>query len=337
MDDDSDTPEQEKIFAIGDIHGCATELKVLLDRLPLTPQTTVVFLGDYIDRGEQSREVIDIILALARECEVVTLMGNHESMLMDYLHDPLSPQAGMFIYNGGGATLASYADEQGRVEIPEEHLRFFRDLALSYKTTDYYFVHAGVPDLPLESLDEHQYRSHLLWVRKAFLQSQFRWSRKVIHGHSPVKAVEHKPNRINLDTGCVYNNKLSALALPEMRVYEVAKQTRTRPMYLREHNSRRRAIRFEGAIPLYIDRGAERLNLETLNYNELGVYVRDISNRVDRRALDRHEVVTGEIGADSVGAVRFKGKVLRRTRHADGIYYAIRFLTPVEEELELGP
>ena len=115
----------EKLFAIGDVHGCAAELRSLLDKLPLTPGCSIVFIGDYIDRGTHSREVVETIFDLAGAYPVVTLMGNHESMLLDFVADPHSEDAGMFIYHGGSATLASYADDDGKFRIPEAHLAFF--------------------------------------------------------------------------------------------------------------------------------------------------------------------------------------------------------------------
>ena len=113
------------IFAIGDIHGCVNELRALLNLLPLTPESTVVFLGDYIDRGGNSKGVIDTIIELRGHCRVVTLKGNHEAMFLDFLDHPGSARAGLFICNGGSATLASYANETGRYELPSEHVAFF--------------------------------------------------------------------------------------------------------------------------------------------------------------------------------------------------------------------
>ena len=83
------------VFAIGDVHGCATELRLLLERLPLTPETTLIFVGDYIDRGPQSRDVIDTLLEVRERCTLVALLGNHEAMFLEFLGDPQSRAAGM--------------------------------------------------------------------------------------------------------------------------------------------------------------------------------------------------------------------------------------------------
>ena len=93
----------EKIFAIGDVHGCAGELRMLLNKLPLTRDSVVVFLGDYVDRGPDSKQVIDTVLELREQCKVVTLKGNHEALFLSFLKDPSSEAAGMFIYKIGRA------------------------------------------------------------------------------------------------------------------------------------------------------------------------------------------------------------------------------------------
>src|SRR5688500_9784566 len=109
------------LFAIGDIHGCVDELRQLLNQLPRSSESTLVFLGDYIDRGPASREVIDTLLGLAQQDHVVPLMGTHEAMFHDFLRDPHSPGGASFIYNGRSATLASYANGDQYV-IPESHI-----------------------------------------------------------------------------------------------------------------------------------------------------------------------------------------------------------------------
>ena len=111
-------PSPKKIFAIGDVHGCASELRMLLNKLPLTEESVVVFLGDYVDRGPNSKQVIETVLELKEQCQVVALKGNHEALFLSFLQDPSSEAAGMFIYNGGSATLHSYATPEGEYRIP---------------------------------------------------------------------------------------------------------------------------------------------------------------------------------------------------------------------------
>jgi serine/threonine protein phosphatase 1 len=311
---------------IGDIHGCAAELKTLLNKLPLTPESTVVFLGDYIDRGPDSRQVVETILTLRGYCTVVTLLGNHEEMFLNFLKDRRSAAAGLFIYNGGGSTLASYADERGRYDIPELHIQFFRSLLLSYRAPGFFFVHAGVPDVDLESFDENRHRRDLLWIRKPFLQSRYRWSRLIVHGHSPVKQVEQHERRINMDTGCVYNRVLSAIELPSRQIYNVSRQKEMRRVHLRDFAGNRIAHRYQGAVPIYIHRERETLEFETVDYSEFGMLIRDIT----RRPIDLLQVgedVNGQVGSQSDSLVPFTAKVLRIQESPEGRCYALMIAT----------
>src|SRR5579864_4865919 len=113
------------LYAIADIHGCDEELRALLKLLPLDRSSRVVFLGDYIDRGPNSAGVVDTILELEEYCQVVCLLGNHELMLREFLDGSDPRLSARFIYNGGGATLASYSNDDGVFVIPEEHVDFF--------------------------------------------------------------------------------------------------------------------------------------------------------------------------------------------------------------------
>lgn len=322
-----------QIFAIGDIHGCAAELRRLIAILPLTSDSTLVFLGDYVDRGPASREVIETILALKEEYEVVTLTGNHEAMLTDFLADPCSSRAGTFFYNGGGATLASYSTGDGDYDIPTDHIEFFESLRLVYQTDDYFFVHAGVPNVPLEDLDPEPNRSYLLWTRKPFLESSYNWSKLIIHGHTPHPQIEVRPNRINLDTGCVLGNRLSAIELPARRVHAVTSDRKPGRTYLISPDPRRRAVRFPGAIPVLIRSGEVSVELETLNHNEFGMFCRDASG-AELPVVRRGESLHGIIGPDSEAPVEFEGQVIRCHLEEDGIYYAIKINALVEEEEE---
>lgn len=310
------------VFVIGDVHGCASELKTLLNKLPLQATSTVVFLGDYIDRGPRSREVIDTILQLRRFCTVVTLTGNHEAMLEDFLRDPTSQGAGMFIYNGGGATLASYADEHGNYEIPQHHLDFFSSLKLSWQNDQYFFVHAGVPDVALEQLDEQKHRKEMLWVRRTFHRSTFPWKKMIVHGHSPVPTVQVTERRINVDTGCVYEQVLSAIELPSKKVYSVVRSREGRSVHLRDFGSNRIAVRFKGAIPIYVHRGSETFEFETVDYSEFGMLMRDIANHPP--LFEVGAKIDGHIGSDDATLVEFEGEIVRVQDEPDGRCYAIK-------------
>jgi serine/threonine protein phosphatase 1 len=312
------------LFVIGDVHGCASELKTLLNKLPLHPNSTVVFLGDYIDRGPSSREVIETILKLRQFCKVVTLTGNHEAMLHDFLQDPSSQGAGMFIYNGGGATLASYADEHGNYEIPDHHIQFFSQLVLSHHTPEFFFVHAGVPDVKLAELDEQKHRKEMLWVRRTFHRSGFKWEKMIVHGHSPVPEVHFGERRINVDTGCVYEQVLTALELPSKKIYSVQRSREVRRVHLRDFGSNRIAIRFKGAIPVYVHRDADTLEFETIDYSEFGMLMRHLSAD-DGTLLKAGQKIEGEIGSDTTRLVAFRGTVLRQQDSEEhGPCYAVK-------------
>jgi len=204
-------------IAIGDIHGLAGTLERLLARLP--EAGTLVFLGDYIDRGPSSKAVVSRLLALERERECVFLRGNHEAMALSALAGDPEMQI-TWQYNGGQQTLNSYGHD-----FPQNHQDFFLRTRPYFCTEEYIFVHGGL--LPGKGPDELQ-ESQLLWIREPFLSSDHDWGRLVIHGHTPTGngRPEVLPNRINLDTGAVYRGKLTALVLPQRRFIAVSARER---------------------------------------------------------------------------------------------------------------
>jgi serine/threonine protein phosphatase 1 len=311
------------IYAIGDVHGCAYELRNLLNQLPLTPDSTVVFLGDYIDRGGHSKDVVDTILDLQKQCNVVCLKGNHEAMFLNFLDNPGSERAGLFIVNGGSATLASYADDNGNYAFPEEHLKFFRELKMSYEDEHHFFVHAGVPDIPLSDLDEQIHGKKMLWIRGAFLKSEYDWGKVIVHGHTPVTEVDIRHNQINVDTGCVFMRSLSAIALPGQQVFSVPRQRIVKPVYLHEAGSRRVAIRFQGVLPVVVEMDGQEIEFETLDYSEVGLYMRELDSG-DGAKLKDNQVIHGHIGREEAGRVEFEGQVVRTHFKADGVHYAVK-------------
>ncbi len=312
-----------KAFAIGDVHGCVTELRMLINKLPLAADSTLVFLGDYIDRGPNSKEVIETILELGRSFHVVPLMGNHERMLLRFWAKPRSENAAMFIFNGGSATLASYADDTGQFRIPEKHLTFLRSLPLCHQTDDYFFVHAGVPDVPIEEIDPPKYARDLLWIRKPFLESQYHWSHRIVHGHSPVKEVAFLERRINVDTGCVRNHHLSAIELPEGKVYTVPRKAKSAQPVLRDAGSRRMAVRFEGTVPVYVHSGRKTHAFEAVDFSEMGIYMRGTAQSQEQ-ILDKGDRIVGDIGSDLDSRVYFVGKIVRVVPRDDGVYYGVK-------------
>jgi serine/threonine protein phosphatase 1 len=212
-----------KIFAIGDIHGCLGKLQSLISNINADPENdTIVFIGDYIDRGSAAREVIDYVIRLKTEYKnVVCLLGNHEYMFLRYL-DGLDEE--MFLSNGGQDTLFAYAislsetPQERKAKIPLEHLQFFESLLPHYETDDYLFVHAGLkPGLILSRQTIH----NLLWVRHEFIDTDYGFGKMVIFDHNPLSYPLIMPNKIGIDTGAVYGGKLTSVELPAVKIYQV--------------------------------------------------------------------------------------------------------------------
>lgn len=227
-------PAGQIVYAVGDIHGRLDLLNRMLALIRADAEDidvdrrTIVFLGDYVDRGPESKGVIDRLLAGPPEgFEQVCLMGNHESWLLDFLVD-CRAGAG-WIANGGGATLESYGAPVsrglgfglglGRLEsarsafvqaMPEAHRAFLSGLELMWRSGDYAFVHAGVrPGLALDDQDPQD----LLWIRRDFLEAEDDFGAVVVHGHTIVDAPDERANRIGLDTGAFATGRLTCLAL----------------------------------------------------------------------------------------------------------------------------
>ncbi len=196
-----------RLLAIGDIHGCRRPLQALLDQVKPTVDDTLVFLGDYIDRGPDSAGVITDLLELrARLPHCVFLRGNHEQMLLDLL---AGADGTTFLLNGGGRTIASY-EARGAWPPPDEHVGFIEQLPLWYETEAFIFTHAGLR--PERSLAE-QIADDLLWIRAEFLNSSHDWGKPVVFGHTPLPVPLLTATRIGLDTGCVYGGKLTCCDL----------------------------------------------------------------------------------------------------------------------------
>src|SRR5208282_2251365 len=219
-----------RLFAIGDIHGCPDELGAILRRIAPRADDTVVFVGDYVDRGPSSRDVVEQLLEFARgPAEVVFLKGNHEDMMLAFLGLP-GHYGESFLFNGGFATLQSYGideadivEETGNDEIVSRlaagHLDFLQNLETSHLRPPYLFVHAGVH--PLRELED-QDDEDLLWIRQEFIANPHGLGHTVIFGHTPVRDVLiDLPYKIGLDTGLVYGGKLSCVEFTERRCFQV--------------------------------------------------------------------------------------------------------------------
>lgn len=228
----SQAPDGQRLYAFGDVHGRADLLTILLDgiRQDLTgPDRSwetceIIGLGDYLDRGPQSRQVLDLLIdpALPPDCRLITLRGNHEDAFLRVLDSPAALP--MWLDFGGNATLVSYdvplipgtpTPERCRQmhaalleKLPTDHLTFLRAMPVSVRRGDYFFVHAGIrPGLPLEE----QSPEDMLWIREEFLSSRRYHGALIVHGHNITPQPDLHANRIGLDTGAYGTGTLTCL------------------------------------------------------------------------------------------------------------------------------
>lgn len=225
-------PEGQRLYVIGDIHGCADLLSQKHQAIDAdirangtNADCSIIYLGDYIDGGPASREVVEMLLKThSGRPRKITLMGNHERMLLDFLDDPRHGQQWLDLF--GRATLESYGVPapagqlgEGQLEslrvslkrkIPASHVQFFNSLETSYVSGDYAFVHAGIrPGVPLAE----QARHDLLWIRDDFLVSRAHHEKVIVHGHTYTRRPRVRARRIALDTGSFFTGRLSCLVL----------------------------------------------------------------------------------------------------------------------------
>ena len=230
-------------YSIGDIHGMVLQLVDALEWIKQDTGSTpcvIVLLGDYVDRGPASKEVIDTLIALRDRVyepfdelyyDIMFLRGNHEAMmLMALLNGSLKD---LWISNGGAQTLQSYnvsnalqcawiynEMEEGAdkmMGIPSSHIDFLNDTQIFIETDNLVFVHAGLPENDLvairKDLEDKDNCGHiedtLMWVRDRFLNSRFDWGKRVVHGHTITDDPVIRSNRIGLDVGCFWSGNLA--------------------------------------------------------------------------------------------------------------------------------
>jgi serine/threonine protein phosphatase 1 len=223
------------LYAVGDIHGERDLLEELLASLPLRSEDRFVFIGDYIDRGPDSKGVVDLLIDFSRQRPCTFLLGNHESMFLDFIGWRGEEYFGgdAFLVNGGDRTLASYGyfdcddPEPESFELPKQHRDFFEDARLAHLDGDYLFVHAGIGrDLMGESEVEYALRrahvEDLLWDR-ASAELPHELGVTIVYGHTPGPAFEVRwnlPFSIGIDTGAVYGGRLTALRIPDEKIFQ---------------------------------------------------------------------------------------------------------------------
>jgi serine/threonine protein phosphatase 1 len=227
-------PAGLRLYVIGDVHGCIKLLDDLLERIDAhlgsypVGQHLRIFLGDYVDRGPDSRAVIDRLIAHQKTHGGVYLRGNHESLMLHFLRDPEILEDWQLL--GGLATLMSYglkpplrSDAPTRVKLaadfdaalPDSHRRFLLGLENSFTCGDFFFVHAGVrPGIALA----RQREEDLLWVRDEFLLYEKDFGKVVVHGHTPVAAPDVRTNRIDIDTGAYATGNLTCLVIEGSKI-----------------------------------------------------------------------------------------------------------------------
>ena len=226
-------PAATRIYAIGDIHGRADLLVDMIERIdddllrrPIE-HAIEVYLGDYLDRGSDSRTVIDILCHRLVQRNAICLRGNHEAMLEEFLHHPDVIHDWMRL--GALSTLTSYGvsissntplmptelHHAFHQRFPRTHALFLQCLRNHYTCGDYLFVHAGIrPGVPLE----YQVQDDLTWIRNEFLQSTEDHGWMVVHGHTPVTHPQILRNRINIDTGAVFSGTLTCVVLEDASI-----------------------------------------------------------------------------------------------------------------------
>ena len=236
-------PHGELVYAVGDVHGRSDLLIKLLAQIdddaartvrernvtlgaeaaPL--KKTLIFIGDFVDRGHDAKGVIETLLhGLPEGFAVHCLKGNHEQMMLDFLDDAEALE--LWRMNGGEETMRSYGVDVDKLSrtgaapkkwhkefvkgLPQSHLDVFERLELQARCGDYLFVHAGVrPGVALDAQDERD----SLWIRHEFLEAPGPFGKIIVHGHTPELAPVIRPNRIGIDTGAVFTGALTALRL----------------------------------------------------------------------------------------------------------------------------
>ncbi|MCB0333009.1 MAG: serine/threonine protein phosphatase [Bdellovibrionales bacterium] len=220
----------ERLFVIGDIHGCVSELVLLLEyltgELDFSDRDHLIFIGDYIDRGPASKEVIDVLMSFQSHHpeSVFFLKGNHEDMFLSYLGFEGNLGAG-YLANGGIACLESYGFGKGvspekiRENLPQNHLDFYQNLNRYIIYDRFVFVHAGLN--PLRDL-RFQLDEDLFWIRDEFISNMHYFKKTIVFGHTPFEDVMfHLPYKIGLDTGLVYGNMLTCLEVIGESIYQI--------------------------------------------------------------------------------------------------------------------
>lgn len=236
---DASGPHGIRIYVIGDVHGCLDLLRAMHEKIKAeiarenVSDWRIVLVGDYCDRGPDVRSTIDYLIGCCdADARIIALMGNHDQGFLDFLARP--DTRSVFARYGGIETAASYGVKldlrtpgSTRIchetlvrSVPQEHRRFLESLPLTAEFGDFFICHAGIrPGVPLHL----QTPDDLVWIRSEFLDYPHLHSKVIVHGHTPCTQAEIMPNRVNVDTGAVWNGELTALVIDggEKRLMQV--------------------------------------------------------------------------------------------------------------------
>ncbi|PKL18983.1 MAG: serine/threonine protein phosphatase [Spirochaetae bacterium HGW-Spirochaetae-5] len=217
----------DRYFLVGDIHGHLSKLiKIItLVKKDFKSGDSFIFLGDYIDRGPSSFEVIEFLIELSGKYDIIFLTGNHEDMFLRYLIR--GENYSTYIRNGGAYTIKSYTENLNDFIIPESHKIFFNNLKLYYESDDFIAVHAGLNPGIKNICD--QKKNDMIWIREEFYKYPKKWDKTVIFGHTPTPYIHNSDsvyfdesrNIIGLDTNAMSDGyPLSCIRWPDRKVYQ---------------------------------------------------------------------------------------------------------------------
>lgn len=224
--------EKQNVFIIPDIHGCYEELEKMLENVP--EDTLIVFLGDYIDRGADSKKAAGIVMNLVQNGQAVAIKGNHEAMLLDSINGMFNWK--IYMQNGGDKALFDFNKDYIKInnqttfknyidamnEHNKAHLTFFENLPFAIEMDNYLFVHAGV--IPEIKNVEDIMEDEVLWIREGFYQKPHQLPHKIFFGHTPIMNIDESyktqsiwydqnQTKFGLDGGCVFGYKLNGVYL----------------------------------------------------------------------------------------------------------------------------
>ena len=217
----------KNFYLIGDIHGQFSKLEKLISKIELDIESddTIIFLGDYIDRGPKSFEVIEFLLKLKSENSTIFLIGNHEDMFLKFVST--GDNYYNYMANGGQHTIRSYIRNLKEFKIPESHKRFYNILKLYYENDFFIAVHGGINPKVRDIADQR--RSDIIWIREDFYRYNKRWDKTVIFGHTPTiyinnsknVYIDDERNIIGIDTNAMSEGfPLSCIRLPDRKIYQ---------------------------------------------------------------------------------------------------------------------